>query len=878
MSFSLLSGLILICVIVIVVCLIYLKLLNKIETATDDSTHAHMEIEPLIIGDRFRILGSQHLIQELKLDSALNNIRANLGLSDENWQKDAVPFLHNYIAFVQRLPASESHHHAGDGGLVKHTLDVAALALMASTAQSWPPNAKTEDIAKKTAAWRYGIMCAAILHDVGKTLTTFHIELYRDTKDDECILWLPDAGSMVETGRQFYRVSFPENKVAYATHAEIAWTFFQAIVPSHVRQWLTETDSQLMLALRHYLSGQKDNNALHPIITQADMASVSRDLKSGSRQRFSTATRTPLIEIIMETLREMLSQRGSYFSIATHAGGDLFRQGDTVYMMSKNVPDYIRQYLRSTNHKSAPSFPTDNQRIFDTLLEYGAVEPDSFDEKRAVQYIRVIFMRSDGAKKDNIFSVLKFKLTTLFPDGNYPSEFQGVLTPIEDKAQTATNNQNEAVPVVQQNETDETANNQSVAVNYHESAMQDVIHTDHNNHQETVADKVMPIAEPVVIKLPEKNKTSEPVQKHGFAIELPKPPKKREQPNKPIINQSVDDDSVEKAVTQKDSTSHDSSCSTDVLNIDNLLDKYQLLDVDSDENKMNESTLAAEPKTVDVVTQNHLTVNSSDNAVQITEVSLSNNTNKKQGKNALLAELFANPKSTKDTTTQPNQVNEPSNDILPNEDLAQAGLADIAKQRERLPTTTPRPVAVYTPPSLEQLKLAEALTPFSNDDVETEQSTDNSKETDDMNALEAIKLELRERGSQFLTWLANGLADGSIEVNHSRAPVHFIDKGMLLVTPAIFKEYAGGVFNKMEPRSPGPMAQRGFEQLKLHQRQRRSAIYRAITTKEDGKKLFYCYLIPEENIKHIIQPASRPQNNTNITLQPDDDNLLQMKE
>lgn len=48
-----------------------------------------------------------------------------------------MPFLlEKYIAFVQRLPASESHHHAGDGGLVRHTLDVAALALVASTSQS----------------------------------------------------------------------------------------------------------------------------------------------------------------------------------------------------------------------------------------------------------------------------------------------------------------------------------------------------------------------------------------------------------------------------------------------------------------------------------------------------------------------------------------------------------------------------------------------------------------------------------------------------------------------------------------------------------------------------------------------------------------------
>lgn len=64
------------------------------------------------------------------------------------------------------------------------------------------------------------------------------------------------------------------------------------------------------------------------------MTSVSRDLRSGSRQRFSTAKRKPFIETIMETLKEMLSDRGVHFSIATTAG-DLFRKGDRIYLMSK---------------------------------------------------------------------------------------------------------------------------------------------------------------------------------------------------------------------------------------------------------------------------------------------------------------------------------------------------------------------------------------------------------------------------------------------------------------------------------------------------------------------------------------------------------------
>ena len=43
---------------------------------------------------------------------------------------------------------------------------------------------------------------------------------------------------------------------------------------------------------------------------------------------------------------------------------------------------------------------------------------------------------------------------------------------------------------------------------------------------------------------------------------------------------------------------------------------------------------------------------------------------------------------------------------------------------------------------------------------------------------------------RFMKWLQTGLADGSIKHNELGAPVHFVEHGMALVSPLIFKEYA----------------------------------------------------------------------------------------
>ncbi len=822
--------------------------------STDSVSHndevAH--INQNIVNDRFRILNAHELIQVLDLSPQISGIKMNLGLSDENWSKDALPFLEKYIAFVQRLPASESHHHAGDGGLVRHTLDVAALALVASTSQSWPPNAKTEEIAKKTAVWRYGIMCAALLHDVGKTVTGFQVELFDSAISLEKLLWLPDTGSMAESGKLYYRVEFPDAKSAYSTHAEIAWTFFQALVPSHVRQWLATTDPNLMITLRNYLSGKKDGSPLEQLIKNADMTSVSRDLRSGSRQRFSTAKRKPFIETIMETLKEMLSDRGVHFSIATTAGGDLFRKGDRIYLMSKNVPDYIRQYLRKNQHPAAGSFPADNQRIFDTLFEYRAVIPPENDPHRAINHIEVEFTRMDGEKVRNIFSVLCFNAKTLYPDGDYPTEFLGNLSEVSAKKE---------IP--------------DVVVS--EDKVSTQIQGAEDNPVTMTKDKMDFLSiQPVTAEqppLPEKNQTE-------------------------TANSAFDNSMNTAAPAENKSSESEKAKEPGYGTIDNLIENFNLIEADSEQTESTKSEAETAENAVNLVQENIRvevkteTVDKPRAEVKETETDKAPKTIKSGTKASRkkLACLFADNRKPIGKTAEPDAQIKTTETVthqidseavsLPESESAQNGMRELEQLRLREPTSSPRPVQVMDDSEgLDSLasgvkNMAELEAIVSERNLKKQSETESTEIVED--SVKAKHMEARDRGMQFLRWLADGLGDGSIAVNRSGATVHFIEQGMLLVTPAVFRDYAGGVFNKSNTESLGPLTQKGFEALRLHARTKKSSLHRVLTTNGSNRRLFYCYLIPEHNIKHIIQPGSRPQNNTDIKL--DESDLLVMEQ
>lgn len=607
-----------------------------------------------------------------------------------------------------------------------------------------------------------------------------------------------------------------------------------------------------MITLRNYLSGKKDGSPLEQLIKNADMTSVSRDLRSGSRQRFSTAKRKPFIETIMETLKEMLSDRGVHFSIATTAGGDLFRKGDRIYLMSKNVPDYIRQYLRKNQHPAAGSFPADNQRIFDTLFEYRAVIPPENDPHRAINHIEVEFTRMDGEKVRNIFSVLCFNAKTLYPDGDYPTEFLGNLSEVSAKKE---------IP--------------DVVVS--EDKVSTQIQGAEDNPVTMTKDKMDFLSiQPVTAEqppLPEKNQTE-------------------------TANSAFDNSMNTAAPAENKSSESEKAKEPGYGTIDNLIENFNLIEADSEQTESTKSEAETAENAVNLVQENIRvevkteTVDKPRAEVKETETDKAPKTIKSGTKASRkkLAGLFADNRKPIGKTAEPDAQIKTTETVthqidseavsLPESESAQNGMRELERLRLREPTSSPRPVQVMDDSEgLDSLasgvkNMAELEAIVSERNLKKQSETESTEIVED--SVKAKHMEARDRGMQFLRWLADGLGDGSIAVNRSGATVHFIEQGMLLVTPAVFRDYAGGVFNKSDTESLGPLTQKGFEALRLHARTKKSSLHRVLTTNGSNRRLFYCYLIPEHNIKHIIQPGSRPQNNTDIKL--DESDLLVMEQ
>lgn len=383
-----------------------------------------------ISGQRIRIQSGHELLDDVNRQKLVKQIHEGLGYSHSAFDQDVMPFLLAFAEFVQLIPASQSHHHAHPGGLLEHSLEVAIIALRRSSQLELPANTPTEVRVKLAPAWKFGVLVAAMLHDVGKPLVSVEIELYEDETSKDSIHWNPLFGAMNKHQFQsWYKLDFPENNAPYREHEKVAFYVFNEVVPFRTRNWLNQTDPNLIDSLLVELSNAsstKNNTVWHDIVSPADQESVANNLRYGVRTRFAAARSLPMIEIMMSALRLMVNERGGYFTTSKDSGAELFYKDEKVYIMSKVLGDRLRSYVRENK---MGSIPEDNLRIFATFHEYVASLRNPMDETKTVWDVR-IEMKSGGKTQLQQFTMLVFEASQLFQSSWRPAEYIGAIEPL----------------------------------------------------------------------------------------------------------------------------------------------------------------------------------------------------------------------------------------------------------------------------------------------------------------------------------------------------------------------------------------------------------------------------------------------------------------
>ncbi|MEW8375804.1 MAG: MobH family relaxase [Candidatus Thiodiazotropha sp.] len=346
----------------------------------------------------------------------LETIRSLTGVPDTHWHQLYQPMFEAMARFVQQLPASEAHHHAGPGGLLSHSLEVAVEALKLRRSALLPTGGSAEKLARLQDAWTYACFSAALLHDIGKPASDHIVTLY-DNHHTPLGQWIPTDGAIKQPAR-FYTVVFVPKR-RYQRHERLTPLLANHVIPAEGLRWLA-SEPEAMDAWLATLHGEyEEAGPLGAIISKADGLSVARDLSGGSGVRLPTARSKPLAERLVTALRHLLAQDELPLNRRGAAG---FLAGEDLWLVSKRVLDAIKEHLAREGQTGVPSR---NDRLMDELQQRGLLIPNN---DRAIWTCEVRV--GDWAQR---LTLLRMEVSTLWPDPERrPDPLDGSVTPVTD--------------------------------------------------------------------------------------------------------------------------------------------------------------------------------------------------------------------------------------------------------------------------------------------------------------------------------------------------------------------------------------------------------------------------------------------------------------
>ncbi|WP_235185818.1 MobH family relaxase [Methylomarinum vadi] len=286
------------------------------------------------------------------------------GLSERNFNRYYLHTIRNFARFVQLLPASEVHHHAGPGGMLTHTLEVCVNALKIRRSYLLSESGGAEEIAAKQDLWTYAVFLAALSHDLAKVAVDQSVTVY--DADRKAIPWSPWDSFLDEQG-VWYSTEFQRGR-KYRLHEKASLLLIHRIIPSYALNWLSG-DRHIFEQWLACVSGDIENaSSIGEIVGAADSKSVATNLGADSSRMPAVRTK-PLHEKMLTALRHLLNEGELPLNRNGAAG---WVSGDDCWLVSKRTVDATRDQLTQEGHSG---IPTKNGRMFDILQEHGVLIP-----------------------------------------------------------------------------------------------------------------------------------------------------------------------------------------------------------------------------------------------------------------------------------------------------------------------------------------------------------------------------------------------------------------------------------------------------------------------------------------------------------------------
>ncbi len=330
-----------------------------------------------------------------------------LAMPDSLYQSIAAPVIRRYAAFSHLLPASESHHHRGAGGLFRHGLEVAHWATLASQGSLFATAASPKERKSQEIRWRLAVCFAGLLHDIGKPVSDMAVvDAQGQHTWNPCDENITDWAARHQINRYFLR--WRDNR--HKRHEQFSALVIERVLTRESRSFILEPGPDIMQAMLETISGLDRGSKVYELVISADCKSVERDLKA-HYQNIDSALGMPVEKYLFDAMRRLVKS-GQW--TVNEKGARLWRFETGIYIVWRAGAQDIVSLLAKDK---VPGIPRDEDTLADILIERGLAIPKSWPDGQQHRYWHM-----QPESLDNPLYLLRLKSTELVFSGEPPTE------------------------------------------------------------------------------------------------------------------------------------------------------------------------------------------------------------------------------------------------------------------------------------------------------------------------------------------------------------------------------------------------------------------------------------------------------------------------
>jgi conjugal transfer pilus assembly protein TraI len=194
-----------------------------------------------------------------------------------NYQTLVLSVVEKFIGYAHLLPASENHHHAAVGGLVRHSLEVSLYSLRHLTKLELPAVRFPDELISKRARWEYAAWITGLAHDLGKPL--FDMKVIAPSG----LVWNPNSQDIYtwqnDNQVEKYQVEWRHTS-RHGKHTGLAAIILERILTSEAKRFLFDGSDDLQIMMQEALSGiDNGHNPILQSLKKGEARSVHNDMK-----------------------------------------------------------------------------------------------------------------------------------------------------------------------------------------------------------------------------------------------------------------------------------------------------------------------------------------------------------------------------------------------------------------------------------------------------------------------------------------------------------------------------------------------------------------------------------------------------------------------